>query len=222
LARSVAAFYAVFALYTAAAASLLLLGLGSALAAASPAILDAFQDAAMSGSPFASVWRVVVQTTPLSEATGQVFLDYLLSALNLGLGVFLVWRRPLDGVARLLGLAMVGTAAAFNFQAHTAFATVDTVAPELHAIVPIHWVLHAVSGAAYLHALLVFPNGRVVPARLVWLVRLAYVFMLEEILLTFVTGSVGLLAVPSNCCSGSVALARMCCRSSSTPTRALW
>src|SRR2546429_9849607 len=91
---------------------------------------------------------------------------------------------------------MVGTAAAFNLQAHTAFATVDTVAPELHAIVPIHWVLHAVSGAAYLHALLVFPNGRVVPARLVWLVRLAYVFMVEEILLTFVTGSGGLLAGP--------------------------
>src|SRR6266487_5144412 len=91
---------------------------------------------------------------------------------------------------------MVGTAAAFNLQAHSAFATVDRVAPELHAIVPIHWVLHAVSGAAYLHALLVFPNGKVVPARLVWLVRLAYVFMVEEILLTFVTGSVGLLAVP--------------------------
>src|SRR5437667_6190353 len=194
--RSAAAFYAVFGLYTAAAVFLLLLGLGSALAAASPAILDAFQDGALSGSRFAPVWTIVVQTAPLSEAPGQVLLDYLLSGLNLGLGIFLVWRRPLDGVARLLGLAMVGTAAAFNLQAHTAFATVDSVAPELHAIVPIHWVLHAVSGAAYLHALLVFPNGKVVPARLVWLVRLAYVFMMEEILLTFVTGSVGLLAVP--------------------------
>jgi hypothetical protein len=44
--------------------------------------------------------------------------------LNLGLGVFLVWRRHLDGVARLLGLAMAGPAAAFNLQAHTPFATV--------------------------------------------------------------------------------------------------
>ena len=96
------------------------------------------------------MWRVIVQCAPLSEAPGQVLLDYVLSGVNLGLGVFLVWRRPLDGVARLLGLAMVGTAAAFNLQAHTAFATVDTVAAELHAIVPIHWVLHAVSGAAYL------------------------------------------------------------------------
>jgi hypothetical protein len=194
--QSAAAFDAVFGLYMATAVFLLLLGLGSALAAASPAILEAFQDAAVSGSPFAPVWTVVVATAPLSEAPGQVLLDYLLSGLNLGLGVFLVWRRPRDGVARLLGLAMVGTAAAFNLQAHTAFATVDSVAPGLHAIVPIHWVLHAVSGAAYLHALLVFPNGKVVPARLVWLVRLAYVFMVEEILLTFVTGSVGLVAVP--------------------------
>src|SRR2546428_2027041 len=194
--QSAAAFDVVFGLYTAIAVFLLLLGLGSALAAGSPAILEAFQDAAVSGSRFAPVWTIVVATAPLSEAPGQVLLDYLLSGLNLGLGVFLVWRRPLDGVARLLGLAMVGTAAAFNLQAHTAFAAVDSVAPELHAIVPIHWVLHAVSGAAYLHALLVFPNGKVVPARLVWLVRLAYVFMVEEILLTFVTGSVGLLAVP--------------------------
>jgi hypothetical protein len=195
-AQSAAAFDVVFGLYTATAAFLLLLGLGSALAATSPAILEAFQDAAMSGSRFAPLWTMVVATAPLSKAPGQILLDYLLSGLNLALGVFLVWRRPLDGLARLLGLAMVGTAAAFNLQAHTAFATVDRVAPELHAIVPIHWVFHAVSGAAYLHALLVFPNGKVVPARLVWLVRLAYVFMVEEILLTFITGSVGLLAVP--------------------------
>jgi hypothetical protein len=194
--QSAAAFDVVFGLYTATAVFLLLLGLGSAMAASSAAILEAFQDAAVSGSRFAPVWTVVVATVPLSEAPGQVLVDYVLSGLNLCLGVFLVWRRPLDGVARLLGLAMVGTAAAFNLQAHIAFAIVDSVAPELHAIVPIHWVLHAVSGAAYLHALLVFPNGRVVPARLVWLVRLAYVFMVEEILLTFVTGSVGLLAVP--------------------------
>src|SRR5437762_9665333 len=120
--RSAAAFKVVFSLYTATAVCLLLLGLGSALAAASPAIMEAFQDAAQSGSHTAPVWTLIVQTAPLSEAPGQVLLDYLLSGLNLGLGIFLVWRRPLDGVARLLGLAMVGTAAAFNLQAHTPFA----------------------------------------------------------------------------------------------------
>jgi hypothetical protein len=196
LARSASAFQVVFALYTTTACFLLLLGLASSVASISVDALDAFQDGAQSGSSFGPLWTLIVQSAPLAEAPGQVLLDYVLSGINLGLGVFLVWRRPRDGVARLLGLAMVGTAAAFNFQAHAAFATVDRFAPELHAIVPIHWVLHAVSGAAYLHALLVFPNGKTVPARLVWLARLAYLFMFEEILLTFVTGSVGLLAVP--------------------------
>lgn len=195
-AGSVPAFAVVFGLYTTAAAFLLLLGLAAAAAATFPLVLADFREAEASRTALEPVWRLVVQTAPLSEAPGQVVLDYLLSGLNLALGVFLVWRRPLDGVARLLGLGMVGTAAAFNFQAHTAFATVDVVAPELHPIIPIHWVLHAVSGAAYLHALVTFPNGRLVPRRLVWLVRLAYLFMVEEVLLTFVTGSVGLLAVP--------------------------
>jgi hypothetical protein len=84
LARSVPAFYVVFSLYAAAAAFLLLLGLGSALAAASPSIFDVLQDAAGGGSRFAPMWRVIVQSAPLSEAPGQVLLDYLLSGVNLG------------------------------------------------------------------------------------------------------------------------------------------
>jgi hypothetical protein len=195
-ARSTRAFAVAFGLYTAAAGFLLLLGAGVGLAASVPAALPALQGAADTSSALEPVWRLVVRTAPLSEAPGQILLDYALSGLNLGLGVLLVWRRLLDRVARLLGLGMVGTAAAFNLQAHTPFATVDAVAPELHAIIPIHWVLHAVSGAAYLHALVAFPNGRLVPRRLIWLVRFAYAFMAEEVLLTFVTGSVGLLAVP--------------------------
>ena len=54
---------------TAAAVFLLLVGLGSALAAASPAITEALQDAALSGSRFAPVWKIVVQTAPLQ--TGE-------------------------------------------------------------------------------------------------------------------------------------------------------
>jgi hypothetical protein len=72
LAASVPAFYVVFSLYTAAAAFLLLLGLGSALAAASPAIFEVFQDAALGGSRFVPIWRVIVQSASLSEAPGQV------------------------------------------------------------------------------------------------------------------------------------------------------
>src|SRR5437879_10446038 len=114
LARSVPAFYVVFSLYTAAALFLLLLGLGSALAAASPALLEVFQDAAGGGSRFAPMWRVIVQSAPLSEAPGQVLLDYVLSGVNLGLGGFLVWRRPQAGAARRLGPALVGTGASLK------------------------------------------------------------------------------------------------------------
>ena len=64
--QSAAAFDVVFGFYTATAVFLLLLGLGSALAAASPAFLEAFQDAAVSGSRFAPVSTVVVATAPLA------------------------------------------------------------------------------------------------------------------------------------------------------------
>lgn len=191
-----ATFEVAFAVYTAVAMFLLALGLGAALAAVSPAVAEAFQDASVEGGRLEPVWRVMIAAAPLSEPPIQVGVDYLLSALNLGLGVFLVWRRPTDLVARLLGLGMVGTAASFNLQAHTPFVVVDSAAPALHLIVPLHWMLHAVSGATYLNALVVFPNGRVVPRQLVWLVSFAYLLMAEEIGLTFVTGSVGLLAVP--------------------------
>jgi hypothetical protein len=193
---SVASFGVAFAVYTAAAVFLLVLGMGAALAAGSPPVADAFRDAAVDGGRIEPVWRTMLAAAPLSEPPTQVVVDYLLSALNLGLGVFLVWRRPRDRVARLLGLGMVGTAASFNLQVHTAFVVVDAAAPALHLIVPLHWMLHAVSGATYLNALVVFPNGRVVPRQLVWLVSFAYLLMAEEIGLTFVTGSVGLLAVP--------------------------
>src|SRR5436190_24005743 len=91
MARSAAAFYAVFALYTATAGFLLLLGLASSIASVSPAAFDAFQDGAQSGSSFGPLWMLIVQTAPLSEAPGQVLLDYVLSGISLGLGVFLVW-----------------------------------------------------------------------------------------------------------------------------------
>jgi hypothetical protein len=116
---SVAPFGVAFAVYTAAAVFLLVLGIGAALAAVSPAIAEAFHEAAVDGGRLEPVWRTMVAAAPLSEPPIQVIVDYLLSALNLGLGVFLVWRRPRDRVARLLGLGMVGTAASFNLQAHT-------------------------------------------------------------------------------------------------------
>lgn len=80
--------------------------------------------------------------------------EYAFSALNLVFGLLLVRLRPRDRVARLLAIGMIGTAGAFNLQAHSAF----DVAPAVVALT--HDNFHIVAGAAYTFALLLFPDGR--------------------------------------------------------------
>jgi serine phosphatase RsbU (regulator of sigma subunit) len=92
-------------------------------------------------------------TKPLPE----VVLIYLFSLLNIGLGVLLVLLRPRDLAARLLAIGMVGTAALFNFQAHSALEEMPRLAAALHDN------YHVATGLAYIYALLVFPDGKLVP-----------------------------------------------------------
>jgi signal transduction histidine kinase len=89
---------------------------------------------------------------------GRVTLEALFSVLNLGLGVLLVVRRPRDPTARLLSVGMIGTAATFNHQSHVVlheFLLGDWWTP--------HLLFHVGSGLAYLFAVVVFPDGRLVP-----------------------------------------------------------
>jgi signal transduction histidine kinase len=88
---------------------------------------------------------------------GFIFFQYLFSVLNLVLGIALVRRRPDDWVPRLLALGMVGTAAVFNYQAHTALEYSSPVLNDFHEI------LHIFAGSTYLLALLLFPDGRLPP-----------------------------------------------------------
>jgi serine phosphatase RsbU (regulator of sigma subunit) len=91
------------------------------------------------------------------EPAGNVVLQYLFSALNIGLGVLLIRIRPQDLAARLLALGMVGTAAVFNFQAHSGLEEMPGLAVQLHDN------FHIAAGLAYVYALLVFPDGRLAP-----------------------------------------------------------
>ena len=84
----------------------------------------------------------------------RVLLQYLFSALNIGLGILLIRVRPHDLAARLLALAMVGTAAVFNQQAHSGLQEMPWLAMKLHDN------YHLFAGVAYVCALLVFPDGR--------------------------------------------------------------
>ena len=97
-------------------------------------------------------------------SAGLVSLEYVFSAVNLGLGIFLALRGPRQSAARLLAIGMVGTAVAFNLQGHWARQVVPT--GTLGAIEIWHSVLvHVLSGVAYVFALLLFPDGKLTHPR---------------------------------------------------------
>jgi len=96
---------------------------------------------------------------PKSYPTGEVVLDYAFSAMNIAIAVVLLWLARRDWTVRLLAVGMVGSAAAFNLQAHS-----DIDAVQRMAGLGIGWwhslLLHGVGGVAYVFALLLFPTGR--------------------------------------------------------------
>src|SRR3989442_3441746 len=111
------AFFLPFGVYVLVSIALLALGLASALAV-DPGVRDTLLRWSQAGGALGPVWRATANAARLVESRPQIVLDYALSALNIGCGLFLVWKRPGDWVARLLAVAMVGTAMAYNYQAH--------------------------------------------------------------------------------------------------------
>src|SRR6266508_2194634 len=107
--------------------------------------------------------RLVTASSATYAAQGPLALFYLFSLLNLGLGVFLVWRRPHDRVAQLLAIGMIGTAAAFNLPSHS---FIDAF--ESRVVGDLHIAFHVVSGVAYMYAVVLFPDGRISPRWLKW------------------------------------------------------
>ena len=91
----------------------------------------------------------------------QTTVQYLFSALNVVLGLLLVARRPDETVPRLLGLALLGTAATFNLPSHRVFHLIGMPWP----VAAIHFTFHIVSGVAYAWAVVLFPDGTL-PSRL--------------------------------------------------------
>ena len=119
-----------------------------------PWVAQAVATAAVGGSAWG---RALIDAASASEPPSQAVLDYGFSLLNLVLaGVLLVAGRRTWPV-RLLVLALVGSAGAFNLQSHIAARAVESATGlavgGLHQI-----VLHGVACAAYITALLVFPT----------------------------------------------------------------
>jgi signal transduction histidine kinase len=152
-------FLAGFAAFTAFAVGVLLAGLVSALAGSLPALHDWLH---MRGLAYAVTGRLadaMGDAAHLRESTPGLIVDYAVSALNLTLAGLLLWLRPRERTARLLALGMVGTAAVFNLQAYRIYESMITGT----AVDTIHYAFHVVTAASYIAALLLFPDGRLVP-----------------------------------------------------------
>jgi signal transduction histidine kinase len=146
------------AIYTIAALLLLVLGLGGALAAAVPSLHDQLDLMTVRGQALAPLASAMGSAALSTEPRPQIALDYLVSALNLCFGLFLISRLPGQRVATLLGLGMIGAATSFNAHAHSALLSSSLVYSA--GLNELHLGLHVLSGAAYLYALLLFPDGR--------------------------------------------------------------
>ena len=173
-------------MYAAIAVFMLLLGIGAALAV-DPSVQKVLQSWAASGGIFGPIWLTTARAARFSEPLGQMVIDYVISAINVGCAVFLVWKRPDDWVARLFAIAFVGSAMGYNYQSHS-IVGIAAGAPAAGGVAAarylalFHWVFHAVGGIALVQALLIFPNGHLMPRWSVWPLAGLYGVMAEELL----------------------------------------
>ncbi|MHA6796871.1 ATP-binding protein [Pseudonocardia bannensis] len=126
------------------------------VAANTPDVAATLPDAAARGDPWA---RGLLEAAQRSEPLGQATLDYAFSLLSLLTAAMLLASRTQEWPIRLLVIAMVASAGAFNLQAHAGAVAVQTATglpvDGLHQV-----LLHAVACAAFVLALLLFPSGR--------------------------------------------------------------
>ena len=129
--------------------------------------------------------RHIAEVSHEAENTTDVVLDYGFSTLSLALGIFLVLLRPRERMARVFGVAMVGTAAAYNLQSHAALAATESF-DFLHSL------LHPITGVTYIYALVMFPDGRLIPRFRDRRLQFGYsfVFFFAAMIFLGITGSI--------------------------------
>ena len=178
--------YAFTALYCAFVLGWLLLGLAAALTK-HVAGVHHWAIAVAHGQTWPSLGAGLLAGARESYPPVDVWLDYIFSAVNLLFAAILFRLARRDWTVRCLVIGMLGSAGAFNLQAHTSVTTVQTMTG-----VNIDWwhvaLLHGVGGVAYVFALLLFPTGTLDwGGRRNWPVRV--------LLATSVAGAAALLSV---------------------------
>jgi len=165
-------FFAFLGIYTAYALMVLGLGITAAIAHVSPELHSNLHLIGFDAQTLPQqIAQAMANASHLTESSAELALDYGFGALNIVLGLYLVYLRPHNRTARFLALGMVGTAGIFNLQALNVY----------NALVPLtgqtflHFGFELVAMLAYLYALLTFPDGELVPRWPGWAQALVYV-----------------------------------------------
>jgi len=151
-------FVLAFAVYAGYAVVVLVAGLAAAVAGTSGGLHETFHlwglRSTLLGRVGEAMGDAAHRTVPLAV------VDYAFSVFNLALAGLLLWLRPRDLAARLLVVGMTGTAAVFNLQAYGVY---EALAPPTALDAWAHGVFQLVAASSYVLALLLFPDGRLVP-----------------------------------------------------------
>ena len=124
-----------------------------------PATL-ALRSLAEQGSAMA---KATLASATHGEPLGQAIADFAFSTLSLAMAAVLLARYRGCRVTRLLALGSIGSAGAFNLQAHAIVAPAQLITG-WHDVGTLHQILlHDVSFVAFIVAMLIFPTGRLVP-----------------------------------------------------------
>jgi signal transduction histidine kinase len=143
------------------AASAVLIGLGVAAqyASFSHGFLDQLREWGLNPSFSGDVANRVADASRAAQTGPQFGLDLAFSLVNLALAGFLAWLRPRDVAGPLLAFALVGTAAVCNLGAHTVYDAVPATGWQSIS----HDSYTVGTALLYAFAVVVFPDGRLVP-----------------------------------------------------------
>ena len=148
-----------FLAFTAFAVAILTSGALAAFAAHNPGLHDRLHDFGLREDIWGRAALAMADASHDTESNAQLALDFGFSLLNLGLAGILYWLRPRDRTAPLLAFGLVGTAAVFNLQSNLVYETLERTPFDTVT----HDGFHVVAALAYVLALLIFPDGHLVP-----------------------------------------------------------
>jgi hypothetical protein len=134
-------------------------GLLASAASASPALHEALHVQGLGPGAWARVAQRTADASHGVPSTLQIVWDYVFSTANLAMAALVLWLRPRDSCARLLAIALIGTAGVFNLTSQAVLEQLPMTPLEAFA----QTGAHTVTGLSYLFALLLFPDGRPVP-----------------------------------------------------------